>query len=115
MDKKDIAKKYLISAALLYFIGAVVIGILLWALNRLGGRFDLEAGELIIISLLCPLLPLGSYTGFVVCGTRVKEIKTKTAWVIVVFYPVLLILITVLGIVMIIPYTFKSIVDIIRG
>ncbi|MCR5208404.1 MAG: hypothetical protein K6C14_08020 [Eubacterium sp.] len=115
MDKKDIAKRYLISAALLYFIGAAVIGIMLWALNRLSGRFDPGAGELILISLLCPLLPLGSFTGFVAFGTRVKGIKTKTAWLLIVFYPVLLVFITVSGIVLIIPCTVKSVISLIRG
>ena len=114
MDKKEISKKYLVSALFLYFGGAAVLYILLFIINRLSSE-PLDMGLRAALTLILPLIPLGSYTGFVVFGLKLKEIKTKHAAVLVIFFPLVLAFITVFGIILIIPQIISSLIHIIRG
>ncbi len=115
MKNKEISKKYLTAALLLYCIGAVFILVLIWALTRLKGENTLSLNAALAVSALCPLVPLGSYTGFVRAGLKIKEIKTKHAVLLVAFYPLVLVFVTVYGIVMIIPSLVSSIINLTRG
>jgi len=114
MDKKEISKKYLISAAGLYFIGAAVIALVVFALCRLADN-PVPFGVRAALAFLLPLIPLGSYTGFVISGLKIKEFKTGHAVLLIVFYPFVLAFVTVFGIIMIIPKIISSTIDVIRG
>ncbi len=115
MKNKELSKKYLTAALLLYFIGAAFIFALIWALIRLKGESALTFNQALAVSALLPLLPLGSYTGFVRAGLKLKEIKTKHAVLLVAFYPLVLVFVTAYGIVMIIPSLVSSIINLTRG
>ena len=114
MDKKEISKKYLVSALFLYFGGAAVLFILLFIINRLSHE-PVETGLRTALTLLLPLIPLGSYTGFVAFGLKLKEIKTSYAILFIVFYPLVLAFITVSGIILIIPKIISSFINLFRG
>ncbi len=114
MDKKEVSKKYLVSALFLYFGGAAVLFILLFIINRLSSE-PLDMGLRTALTLLLPLIPLGSYTGFVAFGLKLKEIKTSYAVLFIVFYPLVLAFITVSGIILIIPKIISSFINILRG
>lgn len=115
MNKKEIAKRYLISSLFLFTAGCAVLAALIFAANRLGGKFSFDESDILSAAVIASLVPLGSYTGFVALGTRVNEIKTKHAVLLIVFFPVVLVFVTVFGIIMIIPYTVKSVIDLFRG
>ena len=114
MDKKEVAKKYLLSSAALYFFGAALLFVFLFALSKLSAN-PLSVNERLIISFLLPLIPLGSFTGFVVFGQKIKEIKTSHAALLVFFFPLVLAFVTAFGIIFIIPKIIISIIDLVRG
>ena len=115
MNKKEIAKKYLIFAFLLFFIGTGFLFLFISALVRMKDGITLTPQRVLLMSALCSLVPLGSFTGFVAAGTKIKELKTSHAALIVVLYPLFLVAVTVYGVIMIIPEIIISIRNLVRG
>ena len=115
MNKKEIAKKYLIFAFLLFFIGTGILFFFISALVRMKEGIALTPQRILMLSALCSLAPLGSFTGFVAAGTKIKELKTSHAALIVALYPLFLLAVTVYGVVMIIPEIIISVRNLVRG
>lgn len=110
MDKKKYAKTYVLSITGLYFIGAVFLFLLLFFLsNRNDVNNALEINQIIGISLLLPLLPCASYAGFCSAFGRIKELNKGWIIALCAFFPITLVLITVYGLLMIIPSIIKQI------
>ena len=117
MNKKEVSKRYLTFGLILFFAGAVLIAALLAALK---GRasVDLTAGRIALISVSSAVLALGSFTGFVLAGLWFSERDKPDRAVIIavcVFFPITLALLTVFGIIMIIPANIKAITVLLRG
>ena len=110
MNKKQFAKRYIISMFGLYFGGAVILFLLLLFLsNRNDVNNALEISQVIALSLLLPLLPCASYSGFCNAFGKIRELNKMWIIAICVFFPITLIIITVYGFVMIVPGIVKQI------
>ncbi|MBR4241337.1 MAG: hypothetical protein IKR97_03850 [Eubacterium sp.] len=109
MEKKKFAKIYVLSMLGLYFIGALVLFLLLFFLsNRNDVNNALEINRIIAITLIFPLLPCSSYAGFCKAFGEIKQFNKIWIIAICVFVPITLLLITVLGFFMIIPSLIKQ-------
>ena len=109
MDEKRFAKRYIISIFSLYFIGAVFIFLLLFFLsNRNDVNNALTIGQVIGVSLLFPLLPCASFAGFCTAFRRIEEFKAWQKAALCIFFPVTLVLITLFGLIMLIPSLIKQ-------
>lgn len=110
MDNKKYAKIYIFSLLGLYFIGALIIFLLTFFIsNRNDVNNALEINQIIVISLLLPLVPCASYAGFCTAFGRIKEFGKFWKIAICIFFPITLIIITVYGLFMIIPSMIKSV------
>lgn len=110
MDK-NVAKKYLLSVVLLLTAGYTVSFLILYAASHI---FQQTA----LYSLIPTVIVTGTYTGFVSFGLKLIEKGRLSKGVIIavcIFFPVTLAIITVSGIILIIPETFKAIIKLIRG
>jgi len=107
MEKKKIAKRYLISTAALFAGGFVIAYLTMLALlSRGGATVTITSVQQVLLSLALALLPAGSYTGFVLCGLKLikREAPGKGVMIAVcIFFPITLALLTLFGIIMIIP------------
>ena len=111
MEKKKFAKIYVSSMLGLYFFGAVILFLLLFFLsNRNDVNNALEINQIITISLLLPLLPCASYSGFCNAFGRIKQLNKLWIIALCVFFPITLAAITVYGLIMILPSMIKSII-----
>ncbi len=119
MEKKSFAKKYLISILALFLAGFAVAFVTQYALAGTGySNLSLSFQQMLLISLLCACLPAGSYCGFVLWGMKVQKKNAPSKGLIVcvcIFFPILLALLTIFGIIMIIPSIIKSLSVLIRG
>lgn len=111
MNDKYVAKKYLIMASVL-FVGAFVITLALMLGLKAGDKlkFDLSFLQMLGISLVCAYLPCASFTGFCICFIPIKELTHKNSILLVALFPIWLVLITLAGIVMLIPTYVKEII-----
>ena len=110
MDK-NVAKKYLFSVVLLIAAGYLISFIILYAVSK-------SAEQSALYSVIPAVLCAGTYTGFVFFGLKlIKENKLSKGVLIAVcvFFPITLAIITVSGIILIIPETVKSINILLRG
>lgn len=116
MDKKKYAKRYVLSLFGLYMFGAVFLFLIAFFLNR---SYDVDSPlsiyQIILISLLFPLLPCASFSGFCNAFFRIKEFSRPWKIAIIVFFPITLVLITLYGFIMIIPSIIKNISVIIKN
>jgi len=119
MDEKKIARRYLISVAALYAGGFLVAFLTAYAFVSKGmTALSLSAGQLVLLGLGMACLPAGTYTGFVIAGLKLIENNQLTKGVIVavcIFFPITLALLTLFGIIMIIPKTVQSLIRLIKG
>ncbi len=110
MEKKEYAKKYVLSLLGLYFVGAVFLFLITLFLSR---SYDVESplslNQIIGISLAFPLLPCASFSGFCNVFRRIKEFSRAWKIAICIFFPITLLGITVYGFIMIIPSMIKGI------
>ena len=110
MDKKKFAKRYILSLTGLYFIGAIILFLLLFFLsNRNDVNNALEINQVIALSLILPLLPCASYAGFCCAFGKIRELNKTWIIAICVFFPITLVLITLYGFIMLIPSFIKSV------
>lgn len=117
MNKKEISKRYLISGSVLFFAGAAVIFILCLVLNG-KSQHPFTVSQLVLAAVLSGMLALGSYTGFVLAGLKVGKAEAlgkKTIIAVCVFFPITLALLTVFGIIMIIPAFIKATVTLLKN
>lgn len=110
MEKKSIAKWYLASIFGLYIFGVLLLFGITFSLVK-SGRANPEFGInwILMISLLCPLIPCGSYAGFCTSMMHIKEFGRVQITAICVLFPITLAIITVFGMIMIIPSIIKEI------
>ena len=109
MNMKKYANRYVLSMLGLYFFGAVFLFLMLFFLsNRNDVNNALEIGQIIALSLLLPLLPCASYAGFCTAFGRIKEFSRGWIIAICAFFPITLVLITIYGLLMIIPSLIKQ-------
>ena len=104
MDKNT-AKRFLLSVSLLLALGYLIALIVLCLVSK-----DLSASAL--LSLIAALVPAGTYTGFVVFGLMLIKEERLTKKIIIavcIFFPVTLAIITVSGIILIIPQSVKAV------
>ena len=110
MDKNE-SKKFLLSEAAILIPGFLIAYCIF--------RFTLkDAVGAALPALLATIIPAGTFTGFVTFGLRlIKKEKLSKGIIIAVcvFFPLTLAIITVSGIILIIPAAVKSIITIIRG
>lgn len=115
MNEKQIAKRYFISLFALYFAGAVLLGAFTFALSSRPGAVTLSGGQIAALAFLLPLLPCASYAGFCTAFLRVQELSRNQLILTVVFFPLILVGVTVLGVAMLIPNIIKYTVILIRS
>ena len=75
----------------------------------------MSAWQILLVSVLCSLVPLGSFTGFVIAGMRIKELKASKAALLIALFPLVLLGVTAFGILMIVPKIIISVTDLFRG
>lgn len=119
MDEKKIAKRFLLSVAAIYIGGFLLTFLLSFAFVSKGmTSLSLSTGQLVLLGLGMACVPAGTYTGFVVVGLRMIEKNEVSKGVMVavcIFFPITLALLTVFGIIMIIPKSVQSVIKLIRG
>ena len=104
MNNKRYAKIYVLSMLGLYFVGAVVLFLLTFFISKRNDVNNaLEINQIIVISLLLPLVPCSSYAGFCTAFGRIKEFGKFWKIAICIFFPITLFAITLYGLFMIIP------------
>ena len=114
MKNKGVAKKYLISVSAL-FIGGFLISLIIITAAEGRSAAAFTAAQRILTALGCAIVPSGSYTGFVYFGLKAHDIKKSKAVLLIIFFPLLLALLTISGIIMIIPNMIKAIYILIAG
>lgn len=114
MTKKDLAKKYIISAVILFFALLLISALIVFSLNG-RGSVDFENDQLILLALGSAIVPCGSFTGFVMVFTRIKELTKFWKIAICVLFPITLAIITAVGILSFLPYIVYSFVIIIKN
>lgn len=115
MNEKSIAKKYLISIILLYVIGAAVLFLMAYSIVQSGRAVSVWSTERMLMFSLCySLVPCGSYAGFCNAFMKVETLSKNAQIILAVLFPIVLVLITVYGIIMIIPSIIKSVVTLIK-
>lgn len=113
MTKKEFAKKYVISAVLLFFALFLLSALILFLLAY-SGKTDLENSRIILTALAAAIIPCGSFTGFVMVFTKIKTLTKFWKIALCVLFPVTLTVITVLGIVSFLPYLIYSVFILIK-
>lgn len=108
MNKKQIAKRYLLSLFLLYGIGAVLLLAFMFALRSRSAEPLVTVGQTVAGGLLFPLIPCVSYAGFVTAFLKVGELTKKQMIIIVVLYPLMLVAVTFYGVAMLVPSVIKA-------
>ena len=118
MEKKKTAKRYLISSAALFAAGFAISYVTVIALLSSGkATVDFTPLQQVLLSLGLALLPTGSYTGFVLAGLKLlqKDAPGKGVMLAVcIFFPITLALLTVFGIIMIIPSSVRAVMTLVR-
>lgn len=102
-------KKYLLGAVILFSVVFVISLALVFGLSSLGTT-DFSLIKKIGISVLCALLPTGSYTGFCLIFISIKELSSKQLILTVVFCVPLVIYACVYGTIMLFPVIFSCLV-----
>ena len=108
MTEKQIAKRYLISLFALYAAGAVLLTAFIFALAA-RGKTVIGTHQMVALGMLLPLVPCSSYCGFCTAFLKIGELTKTQMILIVVLFPLLLVLLTIYGFVMLIPSIFRGI------
>ena len=115
MEKKKVAKIYILSMLALYFFGFVLVFLLTYFVSKNpGSNYELSINQTLAIAMLCPLIPCASYAGFCVSFSKLRQLNR--AWIVAlcIFFPITLIFITAFGMVMIIPSIIKQIMVLLK-
>lgn len=114
MNNKYVAKKYIlaVSIMLLAFFGITLA--LMLGLRAGGSLLSPTTKEIMLISLGSAYIPCASFTGFCICFLPVKKMKKSKMVLLVVFFPLVLAFITLLGAIMLIPTYIKELIIIIK-
>ncbi len=119
MDDKLIARRFLISVAASYAGGFLITFLIAYAFVSKGmTSLSLSTGQLVLLGLGMACLPAGTYTGFVIAGLKLIEKNKLTKGVMLavcIFFPITLALLTLFGIIMIIPKSIQSVIKLIKG
>ena len=110
MNKNE-AKKYLICVSALLFIGYAVAFIILYCVSK-----NVQGAAL--YSLIPAIVPSASFTGSVFFGLKLIKKEKLTRGLIIcvcVFFPITLAIITVSGIILIVPYIIKSLITLLKN
>lgn len=113
MTKKEFAKKYVISAVLLFFVLFLLSAMILFSLVY-SGNADLENSQILLTALAAAMIPCGSFTGFVMVFTKIKTLTKFWKIALCVLFPITLTVITILGVVSFLPYLVYSVVVLIK-
>ena len=91
---------------------AAIVGMFFALENADVSSVVIPTSKIILYSFLLSLIPVGSYTGFVFVGLRIIE-KGKfgkfALVMLLVFFPITVAIITVSGIILIIPSIIKAV------
>lgn len=110
MNNKYVAKKYIIAVSIMMVAFFGITMLLMYLLNLGGSLLKPTAIEAILISLGSAYLPCASFTGFCICFLPAREMSKTKMILIVVFFPLVLAFITMIGIIMLIPTYIKEII-----
>lgn len=113
MTKKELAKRYVISAVIMLFALFLVSSLLLFSLAY-SGYVNMEYYQLLLIALAVSLVPCGSFTGFVIVFTKIKTMTRFWKIALCILFPITLSVITVLGIASFLPYLVYSIIVLVK-
>lgn len=115
MTKKQIAKRFLISALALFFALLLVSLLIVFGFYFSGKMTaDFTPAQLLLMSVAGAYIPTASYTGFCVCFINVNEFSKFAKFAIVFLFPLTLVFITLVGIIMVVPTIIKSIIILIK-
>ena len=104
MEKKEIAKRYLIFATLLLAAFFIISFALFIALSENGSvNISLTVSQSALAALCCAVVPTGGYTGILHFGLKIKEFSNTQAVLFVIFLPLILAFVIISGIILIIP------------
>lgn len=118
MKDKNVAKKYLIAVSALFVVLFVITSTALWALLEYNKIALDSVSDAVWIGALSAYLPCASFTGFCLCFFPfIKKDPSKQIQILlVVFFPIALAVITLIGIVMLIPtFLYEIIVALKKG
>lgn len=109
MDKKEFAKKYLktvipLFAVLLFLSALIIFGISALPLSNV----NWSTCQKLLIAICCAYLPCASFTGFCLCFGKVQQLGKIGIIMICVLFPLTLALITVIGVLVLIPAVFYA-------
>lgn len=110
MNNKYVAKKYIIAVSIMMVAFFGITMALIFVLKLGGSLLQPTTSEALLISLASAYLPCASFTGFCVCFLPAKELKKKTMICLVVFFPLTLAFITLVGIAMLVPTYVKEMI-----
>lgn len=114
-----IARRFLISVAASYAGGFLITFLIAHAFVSKGmTAYLLSVGQQVLLGLGMACLPAGSFTGFVIVGLRLIQKNELTKGVmaaVCIFFPITLALLTLFGIIMIIPKSVQSVIKLIKG
>lgn len=111
MDKKEIAKKYLIMVLSLLIACVLLSALLVFAISHSSiETISLTNLQKTLLILAAGYVPSASFTGFYACFLNIKSFNRFLKIALVLFFPITLIIITIVGIVMVIPSIIKAIV-----
>lgn len=109
MEKK-VAKKYIISSLLIFFVSFGLTFLVSFCLTKSGvATLELTVPQMLLVSLCAGLITDGSYTGFCSLFLRVGELSTKQCVLVVVFCIPLVIFADIYGIAILLPYFIKAV------
>lgn len=106
---RKIGIRYILGIVGLFSLGFIMLLVLLFVLRHKG--FDMaqiSGAKIMLFSALLSLIPVGSFSGFVVLFNSVNELNKKQISVIALLCVPLTIFAILFGIVMIIPSIFKT-------
>lgn len=113
MTKKELAKKYIIIAVIMFFVLFLISALIVFSLVY-SGRADLENYQILLTALAAAIIPCGSFTGFVMVFTKIETLTRFRKIALCVLFPFTLTIITVLGIASFLPYLVYSIVIVVK-
>lgn len=98
----EVKKKYLIGAVILFVVTFLISIALVFAFSKYGTN-GFSVNQKILISLLCAVIPTGSYTGFCLMFIGKEKLTHKQCVLLVVFCLPIVLYACIYGTVMLIP------------
>lgn len=104
---KKTGRRYILGVVALLLVGTVTLNILMLILRHKGADISIAQG--IIMSFLISLIPVGSFSGFVVGLSWINELSDRQKTMLVIFCVPITILAIPFGLAMIIPSIISTI------